>query len=1167
MGFWNLFMLLTLSTAVSLQVRDVSAQLVSALYYLHSHRILHRDMKPQNILLGKDGTVKLCDFGFARELSLDTLMVRSIKGTPLYMSPELVLERPYDHRSDLWALGCIVYELLVGTPPFYTHSIFQLVSIITQQAVRWPRDVSPELKSFLQGLLTKDSTLRLSWPELLRHPFIKERVMVVDDVVSSPFTSPLTEEQQQMREMYEGVGRTTVHSRILSKARQQVAKRKARDTEKNDRKTDAVEQEEVLQESDRPSSLRNRGISQDDERGYPHQKGEGCSIERVHLESEDSDDEWTLLLEATDPDHAQLSTPFLLLKDSSFRKRMQRRLEDCSIPVSLEAFSRLRPALRVTCNLLTSSCDPTLLSALCTELHLPHYILQLISQTLRSETRQCSWAGSFMSELLALLNSFYGFCKNHPEASRDLETCWDLFLCVMEELLVHPMDGDILVQQLSLQCLVSLCESVDSRDPPDGIMLYSSLHTEHQAVLDRIFEESCPLNADLIKDQKVPSSDCGYVFFSNVLAAVCDIPLSGKCREIKGRVSLYISEKLLSANRLDSLLRNMQRSLGFLKVLYSCCHSNLAVCRHLAGNVCFMQSVGSVLDGEILILDSHQIEVAELCLCILSVIVLRLHELPDLMSPMIVSSLPRLLVCDIAPLVACSVVLMSALHDCGEHSVLSPETLMQVTNLCLTAVPQMGFPAPLGSGIYDWIFHFLHQHLNKDEEVFLAVSGELYFLWHRMCVLLCVSRPGAQLEGDTPRGAECTQPDWSLLSVHGVLSFLDISLVTSVRDPERFLSILANPDGVVMMTLNQLLNAKVLSHIAENCRFSGWDVSQIISELVNLLSKLLCVPLSLEAPGDTKTEILQSLKQCQTVTSLMQAMSPMPPASMELPVSLVCRLALMDMDFLAEFSRAAASSDELVAWLGNALRVGPLSLTCDLLSLFSHLIRECSHNLPLLKRIMGETENFLPHLLESPGSELRAATCTLTGNLARHGERPSPSVLKGLLECLSDRDGRVRRTAAFAVGNCAFHRDQEALCTPWVSLATLKVLSLLRDPQGKTRAHAASALGNLGSISMQDHTHLLQLKVPQLLLQAACSDPEESVRLASLIALRSVGATSEIRQHLLSLNATEKLSASLKTEGASLKPVTASCAHHSERLVQALGLTRDAMQEKGLCSD
>ena len=69
---------------------------------------------------------------FARMMSADTLLLTSIKGTPLYMCPELVQEQPYNHTSDLWALGCILYELSTGLPPFYTNSIVQLVKMITK---------------------------------------------------------------------------------------------------------------------------------------------------------------------------------------------------------------------------------------------------------------------------------------------------------------------------------------------------------------------------------------------------------------------------------------------------------------------------------------------------------------------------------------------------------------------------------------------------------------------------------------------------------------------------------------------------------------------------------------------------------------------------------------------------------------------------------------------------------------------------------------------------------------------------------------------------------------------------------------------------------------------------------------------------------------------------
>jgi fused len=99
-------------------------------------------------------------------------VLTSIKGTPLYMSPELVQEQPYDHRADLWSLGIILFELFVGQPPFYTNNIYSLISLIVQQEAAYPANMSGAFKSFLSGLLTKRPEHRLAWPQLLYHPFI-----------------------------------------------------------------------------------------------------------------------------------------------------------------------------------------------------------------------------------------------------------------------------------------------------------------------------------------------------------------------------------------------------------------------------------------------------------------------------------------------------------------------------------------------------------------------------------------------------------------------------------------------------------------------------------------------------------------------------------------------------------------------------------------------------------------------------------------------------------------------------------------------------------------------------------------------------------------------------------------------------------------------------------
>lgn len=93
-------------------------ELCSAVEHMHSHRIVHRDLKSLNVFLTADGHIKIGDLGLGRLLQGDRHLMESRVGTPLYLSPELVRRQPYDYKVDVWSLGCLIYSLAALRPPF-----------------------------------------------------------------------------------------------------------------------------------------------------------------------------------------------------------------------------------------------------------------------------------------------------------------------------------------------------------------------------------------------------------------------------------------------------------------------------------------------------------------------------------------------------------------------------------------------------------------------------------------------------------------------------------------------------------------------------------------------------------------------------------------------------------------------------------------------------------------------------------------------------------------------------------------------------------------------------------------------------------------------------------------------------------------------------------------
>jgi len=149
-------------------------QLALGLEYLHRNSIIHRDLKLKNILVTNSNDIVISDFGFARNGDNET-MFDTMCGSPMYMAPEIMNQKVYDNKSDLWSVGVIMYELLFGTTPYHAKNMIELMKKIKRRDVNIPNEyrnlITEDCRDLLFSLLNKNPKKRITWESFFKHPW------------------------------------------------------------------------------------------------------------------------------------------------------------------------------------------------------------------------------------------------------------------------------------------------------------------------------------------------------------------------------------------------------------------------------------------------------------------------------------------------------------------------------------------------------------------------------------------------------------------------------------------------------------------------------------------------------------------------------------------------------------------------------------------------------------------------------------------------------------------------------------------------------------------------------------------------------------------------------------------------------------------------------------
>ena len=199
-------------------------QICLALNYLHERHILHRDLKCQNVFLTSNGVVKLGDFGIATVLRNTMALAHTVCGTPYYFSPELCQNKPYNNKSDIWALGCVLYEVTTLQHAFEGQNM----KILMQKIIKgvYPpisREYSSNLRTLISRMLSRETRDRPSINTILQIPYVEGYICTLSKILGQG----ISEKKSMVTDEVKTAARIEAQGRINARHEQDERQAKA----------------------------------------------------------------------------------------------------------------------------------------------------------------------------------------------------------------------------------------------------------------------------------------------------------------------------------------------------------------------------------------------------------------------------------------------------------------------------------------------------------------------------------------------------------------------------------------------------------------------------------------------------------------------------------------------------------------------------------------------------------------------------------------------------------------------------------------------------------------------------------------------------------------------------------------------------------------------------